>query len=80
MVRLVRSGRNPGSLAREFAPSEQTIRNWVKQADLDDARHGSLLPTEARKELLRLRRDNERLELERDILQRAVIWFAHDNG
>ena len=35
--RAWRSGRSPGSLAREFEPSEQTIRNWVKQADLDEA-------------------------------------------
>ena len=38
IVELVRSGRSPGSLAREFEPSEQTIRNWVKQADLDEGR------------------------------------------
>ena len=36
MVELVRAGRSPGSLAREFEPSEQTIRNWVRQADLDE--------------------------------------------
>ena len=38
IVELVRSGRSAGSLAREFEPSEQTIRNWVKQADLDEGR------------------------------------------
>ena len=31
MVRLVRAGRSPGELSREFEPSEQTIRNWVNQ-------------------------------------------------
>ena len=36
IVELVRAGRSPGSLAREFEPSQQTIRNWVKQADLDE--------------------------------------------
>jgi len=35
IVELVRSGRSPKALAKEFEPSEQTIRNWVKQADLD---------------------------------------------
>jgi transposase InsO family protein len=35
IVELVRSGRSPKALAQEFEPSEQTIRNWVKQADLD---------------------------------------------
>ena len=35
MIVLVRAGRTPGSLAREFEPTEQAIRNWVKQADLE---------------------------------------------
>lgn len=35
MVELVRAGRNPDELAEEFEPSAQTVRNWVKQADLD---------------------------------------------
>ena len=48
IVELVRSGRSPGSLAREFEPSEQTIRNWVKQADLDEGRRSDGLTTEAR--------------------------------
>ena len=37
MVELVRPGRSPGSLAREFEPSEQTIRNWVRPAELDES-------------------------------------------
>ena len=55
IVELVREGRSPGSLAREFEPSEQTIRNWVKQADLDEGRRSDGLRTEARMELLRLK-------------------------
>ena len=43
------AGRSPGSLAREFEPSEQTIRNWVKQADLDEGRRSDGLTTEARR-------------------------------
>ena len=36
MVELVRAGRDPEDLAREFEPSGQTIRNWVAQANRDD--------------------------------------------
>ena len=32
------AGRSPGELAREFEPNEQTIRNWIAQADLDEGR------------------------------------------
>ena len=37
IVGLVRSGRSPEALAREFEPSASAIRKWVKQADLDEA-------------------------------------------
>ena len=43
IVELARTGRSPGSLAREFEPTEQTIRNWIRQAELDEGRlHSSL--------------------------------------
>ncbi len=38
MVELVRAGRTPEELSREFEPSAQTIRNWAHQADLDEGR------------------------------------------
>ena len=80
MVKLVRAGRSPGSIAREFAPSEQTIRNWVRSADQDEAWRCNGLPAGARRELLGLKRDNRRLRMERDILKRAVGWFARESG
>lgn len=80
VVELVRAGRRPGSLARELAPSEQTIRNWVRQADVDAGLRGDGLATEVRKELRRLKRDNKRLRIERDILKRAALWFAEGSG
>ena len=78
MVELVRSGRGPEELAREFEPSAQTIRNWVNQADLDAGRRKDGLTTEERAELQRLRRENRRLREERDILKKAAAWFARE--
>ena len=80
IVELVRAGRSPGSLAREFEPAEQTIRNWVKQADLDEGRRSDGLTTEVRKEMRELKRENKRLRMERDILKRATAWFARESG
>ena len=80
MVELVRAGRSPGSLAREFEPSEQTIRNWVRQADLDEGCRSDGLTTEARKELRELKREVMRLRMERDILKKAAAWFARESG
>ena len=60
MVELVRAGRTPEELAREFEPSAQSIRNWVHQTDLDDGRREDGLTTAERDELRRLRRENRR--------------------
>ena len=57
IIELVRAGRSPEELAREFEPTAQTIGNWVKQADLDDGRRQDGLTTAERQELVRLRRD-----------------------
>ena len=76
MVELVRAGRNPEDLAREFEPSAQTIRNWVAQADRDEGRRDDGLTTSDRDELRRLRRENRRLREEREILAKATAWFA----
>ena len=80
MVELVRSGRSAKALAREFEPSEQTIRNWVKQADLDEGRGGDGLTTQERHEVRRLRREVRQLKLEREILKKAAAWFARETG
>jgi transposase len=78
LVELARSGRSPESLAKEFEPSAQTIRNWVKQADLDEGRRADGLTTAERQELGRLRRENKTLRVEREILKKAAVWFAKE--
>ena len=71
MVELVRSGRTPGELAREFEPSAEAIRNWVAQAERDAGERTDGLRTEEREEVRRLRRENRRLREERDILAKG---------
>ena len=78
MVELVRAGRSPASLAREFEPSAQAIRLWVHQADLDEGRRSDGPTTEERTELRRLRRENKQLRIEREILAKAAAWFARE--
>jgi transposase len=48
IIELVRAGRSPGSLARESEPTEQCIRNWVRQADRDDGRRHDGLTSDER--------------------------------
>ena len=80
IIDLVRAGRRPEELAREFEPTAQTISNWLKQADLDDGRRQDGLTTGERQELARLRRETKQLRLEREILAKAAAWFARETG
>jgi transposase len=80
MIELVQSGRTPAELSREFDVTAQTIANWVGQAAIDKGKpsagkEGALTSAE-RAELNRLRRENRRLQTERDILAKATAWFA----
>ena len=79
-VRLVREGhRNPEGLARDLGCSGQTIRNWLKQADLDAGRRHDGLSTAERDELRRLRAENRTLRMERDLLRKAATFFARES-
>lgn len=78
MVELVRAGRSPEELAKEFEPSAQAIRNWVAQAGCDEGRRSDGLTSVERQELSRLRRENRQLRLEREILSKAAAWFARE--
>ena len=80
MIELVRAGRTPEELAREFEPSAQAIRNWVVQADRDEGRRSDGLTSPEREELRRLKRENRRLREEREILAKAAAWFARETG
>src|SRR5215813_2197398 len=74
MVDLVRAGRDPAALAREFEPTAQSISHWVAQADRQEDRReekGGGLTAAERDELAQLRREDKQLRLKRDILSRA---------
>ena len=80
MVELVRAGRTPEELSREFEPTAQSITNWVAQADRDGGRRQDGLTTAEREEMVRLRRENRQLKLEREILSKAAAWFAQETA
>jgi transposase len=80
MIELVRAGRSPDELAKEFEPTAQSIRNWVAQADRDAGRREDGLSSSEHDELSRLRRENRQLRQERDILSKAAAWFARETN
>lgn len=69
MVDLVRAGRRPAELAKEFEPSANTIRSWVKEAGFEARRPSEPVSEDEREELRRLRRENAQLVEEREILK-----------
>jgi transposase len=80
LIELVRAGKSPESLAQEFEPSAQSIRSWVKQAARDAGQRTDGLTSLEREEMVRLRRENRQLKLEREILSKAAAWFARETG
>jgi transposase len=80
LVELVRAGRAPRELSKEFGCSVQSIVNWVGQADRDAGTRKDGLTTVERDELSRLRRENRQLKVEREILSKAAAWFAQETG
>lgn len=79
MVERVQAGRTPAQLLREFDVSAQGISTWVVQAAAERGkpmRGKGLLSSAEREELTRLRRQVRQLQTERDILAKAMAWFA----
>ncbi len=78
-VRLLRRGdRTVPELARDLGVSQQSLRNWSQQFDVDEGRRDGL-NSEERDELRRLRRENRVLTEEREILRKAAAFFASDS-
>ncbi len=77
-IRLVKtSGESIRQISKDLGISDQTLRNWVRQADVD-AGKASGVSTEERQELSQLRRENRKLREEREILRKAAAFFASE--
>jgi len=78
-VRLVQEVGNLSKVARDLELTESSLRNWVKQAEIDAGRGPEgALTSEEREELRRLRRTVHTLEMERDFAKKAAAFFAKD--
>ena len=78
-VQLVReSGKSRRQIARELDVSTETLRQWVKQAELDDGLRHDGLTSEETEEVRQLRREIKALREEREILKKAATFFAKE--
>ena len=79
VVALVRQpGKTAGGVAREMGLTETAVRAWVRQAELDGGVRTDGLTTAERAELAQLRKELRETREERDILKRAVAFFARE--
>ena len=80
-VALVRKGeKSIGEIAKDLGLTETSLRLWVKQADISAGRGPvGALTTDERAELVRLRRENKVLQMEREILKKATAFFAKES-
>jgi len=79
-IELLRAGRTPRELSESLGVSEQTLRNWRRQDQIDRHERDDGLTSDERAELAKLRRENQRLRQERDLLKRAAAFFATESG
>ncbi len=81
-VRLVRlSGEGIPTVARDLDLAENSLRRWVKQADIDNGKGPAwALTTEELGELRRLRKEVRTLKMERDFLKKAAAYFAKEES
>ena len=81
-MRLVREGgKTIGQVVRDLDLTESAVRRWVEQAKIEvgEGPPGALTRAE-REELVRLRRENRQLQMEREILKKATAFFAKEHA
>jgi transposase len=64
-------------VAADFDIAPESVRRWMRQADIDAGIKEGLTTAE-QQEVVRLRREIRRLEMENEILRRAAAYFAKD--
>jgi transposase len=78
-VRLVFESKRPiAHVAQDLGVHKESLRHWVRQAEVDSGRRRDLLTTEERDELRRLRKENAELKRANAILKDASVYFAQE--
>jgi transposase len=73
---LESSGQSVHAISKRLGISDKSLAQWKEEVELSDKLQGK----DVRQELKRLKRENERLRMERDILKKATAFFARESG
>ena len=79
-IQLYNASRSFSEAASQAGVSSSALRRWVTQQEASSPKEPSPLSSSERDELEKLRKDNKRLLMERDILKKATAFFARENS
>lgn len=79
-VRLYQQGnRSIIQIARDIDVAESSLRTWINNAKKRNTQTEETLPTQQTEDIIALHKKIKRLEMERDILKKAVAFFARES-
>ena len=79
MALVLDGDRSIASVSRDLGIAETNLGNWVRQARIDRGEKSGLATTE-RAELVELRREVKKLQMERELLKRATAFWVKESG
>ena len=76
LVGLYNQGKPRGEIIREYDLTGSAFDRWVKRINATGSSHEKDNRTPEEQELLRLRKENQQLKMENDVLKQAALIFA----
>jgi transposase len=75
-IRMVRNGQSQSAVAKILGISSRTLNDWIKADDAGKLNGAGKQVSAEQMEIARLRAENAKLRMERDILGKATAYFA----
>jgi len=78
---VIEQGYSTNEVGRRLGINQSNVSRWVREyrRDEQELAEGGIPPKELEAEIRRLRKENQRLEMEREILKKATAFFAKES-